>query len=136
MRHSLFLATFLLPTLARAEVLDKEFSLSTLLAVAVVGAIVAFLVARRQPWVLAGLLPIIGMFFGTHLSELLDPSVGPAMALEGGKTYVIASWVSPLVVVAAAADAPLMMARHLRVLPGEPRPILSTSFQWAFRCRR
>ncbi|MDO8286008.1 MAG: hypothetical protein Q7T69_13445 [Rhodoferax sp.] len=114
MRHLLFLATFLLPTLARAEVLDKEFSLSTLLAVAVVGAIVAFLVARRQPWALAGLLPIIGMFFGMHLSELLDPFVGPAMALEGGKIYVIASWVSPLVVVAAAVVGYVLRARHAK----------------------
>nr|WP_315490794.1 hypothetical protein [uncultured Rhodoferax sp.] len=114
MRHTFFLATLLLPIWARAEVLDKGFSLPTLLAVAVVAAIVVFWVARRQPLALAGLLPIVGMFFGLHLSELVDPFVGPAMALEGGKTYVIASWGSPLLVVAAAVVGYVLRARHAK----------------------
>jgi hypothetical protein len=114
MRRTLFLATLLLPTWARAEVLDKEFSLPTLLTVAVVAAIVAFRVARQQPWALAGLLPIVGTFFWLHLSELLDPFVGPAMVLEGGQTYVIASWGSPLLVVGAAVIGLVLRVRHAK----------------------
>lgn len=114
MRYTLFLATLLLPAWAQAEVLDKEFSFATLLAVAVVGAIVAFWVARRKPWALAGLLPVVGIFFGLHLSELLDPSVGPAMTLEGGLTYVIASWGSPLVIVISAVVGYVLGARHVK----------------------
>lgn len=114
MRHTLFLATLLLPMWARAEVLDKEFSLPTVLAVAVVAAVVVFWVARRQPLALSGLLPVIGIFFWLHLSELLDPFVGPAMALEGGQTYVIASWVGPLLVVAAAVSGYVLRVRHAR----------------------
>jgi len=117
MQRTLFLTALLLPKWARAEVLDKEFSLPTLLAVAVVAAVMAFRVARRQPWALAGLLPIVGMFFGLHLSELLDPFVGPAMALEGGQTYVIASWVSPLLVVAAAVVGYVLRVRHAKFAP-------------------
>ena len=114
MRHTIFLAALLLPISARAEVLDKEFSLPTLLAVAVVAAIVVFWVARRQPLALIALLSIVGMFFGLHLSEILDPFVGPAMAREGGKTYVIASWVSPLLVVTAAVVGYVLRVRHAK----------------------
>lgn len=114
LQRTYFLATLLLPTWARAEVLDKEFSLPMLLAMAVVAAIVAFQVARRLPWVLAGLVPIVGLFFGLHLSELLDPFVGPAMALEGGQTYVVVSWVSPLFVVAAAVIGFVLRVRRAK----------------------
>jgi lipopolysaccharide export LptBFGC system permease protein LptF len=114
MRRTLFLATLLLPTWARAEVLDKEFSLPTVLAVAVVAAVLAFRVARGKPWALAGLLPIVGTFFWLHLSELLDPFVGPAMAREGGQTYVIVSWVSPLLVVAAAVIGYVLRVLHAK----------------------
>jgi len=114
MRHTLFLVTLLLPTWARAEVLDKEFSFSTLLVVAVVGAVVAFWVARRRPWLLVGLLPAVGIFFASHLSELLDPFVGPAMALEGGHAYVVASWASPLFVVAAVVAGYVLRVRHAK----------------------
>jgi len=110
----LFLAAFLLPAWARAEVLDKEFSFSTLLVVAVGGAIVAFWLARWRPWLLFGLLPLVGIFFASHLSELLDPFVGPAMALEGGQTYVIASWASPLLVVAAVLAGYVLRVRDAK----------------------
>jgi len=114
MRHALFLATLLLPTWAQAEVLDKEFSFSTLIAVAVIGAIVAFWVARRRPWLLVGLLPAVGIFFAAHLSELVDPFVGPAMALEGGRAYVIASWTSPLLIVAAVVAGYVLRVHHAK----------------------
>lgn len=114
MRHTLFLATLLLPTWARAEVLDKEHSFSTLLVVAVVGAIVAFWGAHRKPWLLVGLLPAVGIFFASHLSELVDPFVGPAMAREGGQAYVIASWASPLLVVAAVIAGYVLRVRHAK----------------------
>lgn len=114
MRRTLFLAMLLLPTWARAEVLDKEFSFLTVLVVAVVAAVVAFWVARGKPWALAGLLPIVGTFFWLHHSELLDPFVGPAMAREGGQTYVIVSGVSPLLVVAAAVIGYVLRVRHAK----------------------
>lgn len=114
MRHTLFFAIFLLPTWARAEVLDKEISFSTVLFVAIVGAIVAFWVARRKPWLLVGLLPAIGIFFASHLLELVDPFVGPAMALEGGQAYVIVSWASPLFVVAALVAGYVLRVRHAK----------------------
>lgn len=114
MRHSLFLSTLLLPAWARAEVLDKEFSLSTLVVGAVVGAIVTFWTASRKPRLLVGLLPAVGVFFASHLSELLDPFVGPAMAFEGGQAYVIASWASPLFVVAAAAAGYVLRVRNAK----------------------
>lgn len=114
MRHMLFLATLLLPAWTRAEALDKEFSFSTLLVVAVGGAIVAFWVARRRPWLLFGLLPLVGIFFALHLSELLDPFVGPAMAREGGQTYVIAPWASPLFVLAAVVAGYVLRIRHAK----------------------
>lgn len=114
MRNTLFLTSLLLPVWARAEVLDKEFSFSTLLVVAVVGAIVAFWVARRQPWLLVGLLPVVGVFFAAHLSELMDPFVGPTMALEGGQAYVIASWASPLLVVATVVVGYVLRVCHAK----------------------
>lgn len=103
MRQTLFLITLLSPLWLRAEVLDKEVSFPSLLFLAAAGPIVAFWVAHHKPWLLAVLLPILGIFFVSHLFEFADPFVGAAMAREGGYTYVILTWVNPFTTLAAAA---------------------------------
>jgi hypothetical protein len=102
-RPMLVTAIFLAPAIASAEVLDKEFSLSTVAGVALFSSLAAFWAARKQPWALGVLLPIAGIFFWLHLSEFLDPFVGPAMAREGGVAYIVISWLSPLPVAVSAA---------------------------------
>jgi hypothetical protein len=102
-RRTLIFAIFLAPVIAGAEVLDKEFSQATVTGVALCGSMATFWAARVRPWALAVLFPIVGMFFWLHLSEFLDPYVGPAMAREGGIAYVVSSWLSPLAVVLSTA---------------------------------
>ena len=46
-------------------------------------------------------LSVIGDFFFHHLTELLDPNLGPAMAIEAGHLYVFISWASSPVLVFA-----------------------------------
>jgi hypothetical protein len=88
----------LLPILGHAEVMDKEFSLVTVLLWGLIGALLVFLSARLKPLLLFVLLPAIALFFFGHLSELINPYVGPAMASEAGQFYVFISWVAPAVV--------------------------------------
>lgn len=111
MRLSFFIVMLLAPALASAEVLDKEFSLTTVAGVALFGCVAAFWTARTYPWALAILLPVTGIFFWLHLSELLDPFVGPAMAAEGGIAYVITSWLAPVAVAVSTAFGVVLRGR-------------------------
>jgi len=94
------LATFLIiiPTLAQAEVMDKEFSFISIVFWGVAGSLLAFFTARHKPVLLFMLLPIFGWFFAAHFSELTDPQVGSAMVEEAGWFYQMASWASPVLV--------------------------------------
>ena len=86
------------PVLGHAEVMDKEFSLVAVLLWGLIGALLVFLAARLKPLLLFVLLPVICLFFFSHLSELMDPYVGPAMAAEAGQLYVFISWAAPAMV--------------------------------------
>lgn len=66
--------------LGRAEVMDREFSFVAVLLWGMIGGFLVFLAARFKPLLLFILAPVIGLFFFGHLSELIDPYVGPAMA--------------------------------------------------------
>jgi drug/metabolite transporter superfamily protein YnfA len=88
----------LFPVLGHTEVMDKELSLVTVLLWGLIGALSVFLTARLKPLLLFILLPVISLFFFGHLSELMDPYVGPAMAAEAGNFYVYISWIAPALV--------------------------------------
>lgn len=93
----------LFPVLGHAEVMDKEFSLGVVLLWGLIGAPLVFLAARIKPFLLFILAPAIGLFFFGHLSELMDPHVGPAMVAEAGQFYVFISWAAPAVVLVSGA---------------------------------
>ncbi|MBS1984297.1 MAG: hypothetical protein JST16_08995 [Bdellovibrionales bacterium] len=78
--------------------MDKEFSLVSVLLWGLIGSLLVFLAARLKPLLLFVLLPVIGLFFYSHLSELMDPYVGPAMAAEAGQLYFFISWAAPAMV--------------------------------------
>lgn len=86
------------PVLGHTEVMDKEFSLVSVLLWGLIGSLLVFLAARLKPLLLFVLLPVIGLFFYSHLSELMDPYVGPAMAAEAGQLYFFISWAAPAMV--------------------------------------
>ncbi len=86
------------PVLGHTEVMDKEFSLLAILLWGLIGALSVFLSARLKPLLLFILVPVIGLFFFGHLSELMDPYVGPAMVAEAGQFYVFMSWAAPAVI--------------------------------------
>lgn len=87
--------------LAHAEVMDKEFSLQTIIIFSTVSAASVFFVAKyRSKWIFL-VAPIIGFFLWAHLAELLDPYVGDAIASEAGKIYIFISWMSPVLILTA-----------------------------------
>ena len=110
----LFLFTALVPAIARAEVMDKEFSLSTLVVANLVGAVLIFVAARMKPAWLALLIPVAAVMFWAQVSELLDPYVGPAMVTEGGPIYVVASWAAPVIATVACAAGLLLRRKEGR----------------------
>lgn len=97
MRASAIFIT-LFPAIAHAEVMDKELSLTTLLGIAIVGALVAFVMARHKPWLLAMFLPVMALFLAAHIAEVTNPYVGPALAAEAGGFYIFVSWAAPVLV--------------------------------------
>lgn len=118
MRRCLVAVSFLWPVMASAEVLDKEFSAPVLLAVGFVFAVLGGWSAYRSRVLVALLVAVLaGVFFGSHLSEILDPYVGPAMAVEGGPSYLAVSWGAPAMVVVG-----FLLGRTLRLRRGKPAP--------------
>lgn len=94
MRHLVILLLFA-PLPALAEVLDKEFSIGTLAALAFGGSFITFAVATRKRKLLIVVLPVLALTYASHFLELTDQHVGPAMQAEGGLAYVILSWLGP-----------------------------------------
>ena len=104
----------LFPVLGHAEVMDKEFSLIAILLWGLMGALFVFFAARLKPMLLFILVPVIGLFFFGHLSELVDPYVGPAMAAEAGQFYVFISWAAPAVVLVSGVIGFAFRCRHVK----------------------
>lgn len=104
----------LFPVLGHAEVMDKEFSLVTVLLWGLIGALFVFFTARLKPLLLFILVPVIGLFFFGHLSELVDPYIGPAMAAEAGQFYIFISWAAPAVVIVSGVAGFAFRCRHVK----------------------
>ena len=107
----------LYPVLGHAEVMDKEFSLVTVLLFGLIGALHVFLAARFKPLLLIVFLPAIGLFFFGQLSELMDPYVGPAMAAEAGQFYVFVSWAAPALVLVGGGVGLVRRRRNVKANP-------------------
>ena len=103
MRTLIILFIALFPVLGHTEVMDKEFSLFTVILWGLLGGLLAFFAARLKPRLLLVLLPVVGSFFYLHLTELMDPYVGPAIATEAGRLYISISWAAPVLVLASAS---------------------------------
>jgi hypothetical protein len=108
----IFLALF--PVLGCAEVMDKEFSFSVVLLWGLSGAFFMFFAARFKPMLLLILVPVISLFFFAHLSELLDPYVGSAVADEAGQVYVFISWIAPAVIFVSGVTGFALRCRDVR----------------------
>lgn len=87
--------------LALLEVMDKEPSLGTVLAIALILCLLAFLASAKKPVLLALVLPVAALLHFAILSEVTDPLTGPAIRLEAGLPYAVLSWLSPLLTSAA-----------------------------------
>lgn len=93
--------SLLIPSVASAEVMDKEPSLLSVWIVGIVAAALIFGAARLRPWLMLVLAPIFVLLSYAQLSEVLDPVVGPAIKTEAGSVYIASSWAAPTVVVLA-----------------------------------
>lgn len=101
-RTLLTIFLLIIPTLAQAEVMGKEFSFISIIFWGVAGSLLAFFTARSKPVLLFLLLPIFGGFFIAHFSELTDPHAGSAIVGEAGWFYPVVSWASPVLVLLGA----------------------------------
>lgn len=115
MRTFIVIFAALFPVLVQAEVMDKEPSFFVILILALFGALLAFLTARFKPWLLLVLLPVVGALTYLQLSELIDPVVGPAIAAEAGRLYVIISWAAPVLVFAGYSAGFIWRRRNVKV---------------------
>ena len=113
MRQVVTLA-LLYPAVGFAEVMDKEFSFATVLAVGILGAVSAFASARWLPWALVLVAPILVVLFYAHLAEVADPVIRSAMFEEAGATYVVVSFIAPLLVAACLAIGLYLRARRAK----------------------
>ena len=102
----------LFPAIAHAEVMDKEFSLLTVVLWGLLGTALVFFAARLKPWLLLLALPLVGSFFALQLTEIVDPHVGPAIAAEAGNLYIAVSWVAPALVLAGGCAGYLLRLRN------------------------
>jgi hypothetical protein len=104
------------PFVASAEVLDKQPSVTFLLAAAASAGLIAFAAARhaQRRLALLGLLPIL--VFIPALSEQLDPLMRRALLVEGGALYLFCVWLGPASALLAFAGG---MYRRRRPL-GKP----------------
>ena len=100
-RLSLLILGAAIPALASAEVMDKEFALPVVAGVGLIAVVMAFAAARWLPWALVVVVPAVAYAFALHLSELVDPYVGPAILREAGPLYVGVSWTLPILAVVA-----------------------------------
>jgi hypothetical protein len=119
MRIAALIIMLLSPNVAWAEVMDKEFSLATVLACGLAGVLGCYAAARWFPWALAVVFPAVAIFFLAHLSELTSPDVGPAMVEEAALVYVTVSWLLPLIVVAALIFG-LRTQHRVQMQPNHP----------------
>lgn len=95
--------------------MDKEFSLFTVVIWGLLGGLLAFFAARLKPWLLLALLPVVGSFFYLHLSELMDPYVGPAIATEAGRFYIFLSWAAPVFVLVSGSAGFVWKHRNVKI---------------------
>jgi hypothetical protein len=104
-----------LPALGHAEVMDKEFSLFTVVLWGLLGGLLAFFAARLKPWLLLVVLPVVGSFFYLQLTELMDPYVGPAIATEAGRLYIFISWAAPVLVLVSGSAGFVWRRRNVKI---------------------
>ena len=83
--------------IAYAEVLDKEWSIHTILIFGLLNAVLLLAISKYKPIYLLLLLPISAFLCFAQLSDVLDPSVGPAIKNEMGNFYIFVSFSIPII---------------------------------------
>jgi hypothetical protein len=86
---SLFLLLILAPSLAQAEVMDKESIPYEIWAWALLGGAVAVLAWRIRAWLGAITTAGLALNFISLWGEITDPFVGPAIRSEAGNAYLL-----------------------------------------------
>jgi len=100
--------------IALFEVMDKEPSLLQVWLLFLLVGVGGLLLCSYRSRLLAVVLPVALILAWRHLSELHDPSVGPAIAREAGRAYFTQSYI----VMALGVALPLLgMIKRRRELP-------------------
>ena len=82
------------------EVMDKEPSLLQVWTLFLTLGIGGFLLCRYRSGLMIIVLPAVILFAAGHFMELNDPSVGTAIVLEAGQSYVTQSYIAMALAVA------------------------------------
>jgi hypothetical protein len=83
-----FVLVIVTPTVAWAEVMDKEPAPAEVWAWAICGGAAAGVAWNVRAWLGAMATAVLARFFVGIWSELADPFVGPAIRAETGTTYL------------------------------------------------
>lgn len=95
MRARLILLAVLIASPSWAEVSDKVPSTGDYVACAIGFNVVAFAVSRWRRWLAFVVASLALLFSGSVAYDgLLDPYVGPAIAVELGQSHQVAAWTS------------------------------------------
>lgn len=96
-----------------AEVMDKQVSISSIWAAAILLGIFGFLACRRYPLASLLVLLVIGSIVYLHLSNIHEPEVARAIEAEAGTSYFLNSYLAVLLVVGFALSG-LAVGIHRR----------------------
>jgi hypothetical protein len=89
---SVVAALFLLPGVCFAEVMDKELSLPTIWTEAGALAVAGYFLGRYRIWAAIPVLVFAALLALDQSSELTDLYVGPEIAREAGRSYLVQSY--------------------------------------------
>ena len=92
------------------EVMDKEWSLRSVWLIFLSLGLIGLLLTVWRRWLLVPALLTIGLVAAALLSEIRDPLVGPAIAIEAGRGYLTQSYVAIMI----SAVLPLLGLRRRR----------------------
>lgn len=109
-----FVLVIVTPTLAWAEVMDKEPATVPIWAWAICGGAAAGVAWNVRLWLGALATAAVARFFVGLWSEVADPFVGPAIRAETGTTYVTTAACATLVATGLVAYGALRAFRRAR----------------------
>lgn len=114
------------PSVASAEVMDKEPMLGSIWVWTAVASIVGYLLCRWRVWLVFIAFPLAILLPLGVILELTDPDVGPAIVQEAGASYAVQAYLAGAVLVVAHVSGMVARMRRRRKHSVEARRLDAT----------